>query len=470
MRARARAATPSPSTRKSRCDCPRARWNVARKTDACFRPLLVPFVNARGAQVTFEPGRTHRRKSSIDVLHVAMPLLHRSPHETECIVHKLLESQKHAEEEVDAENPDNPPHKPPPSSSHHHHDKAHRDSLATVHEKPDNAAASNVPRSSDAPGADGTAAPGTADLGAVGQPDEQAWKREMLHSIISCSDVETSDAPSRTAQEALQSRLLTKKQLSDMAWGVRELSRRLSSIRLKPKVRSLFILTKIYDGDLVPRTREVVSWLLSPERERRFTVYVEDRLEGDRHFDAEGLIGAAAEEYAAKNGVGVGAARDKVAKQLRYWDAELCRTRPHSFDFIVALGGDGTVLYASWLFQGIVPPVISFSLGSLGFLTKFDFAEFGDTLTGAFDKGVTVSLRLRFEGTVMRSVRRERVESGEGDGERRDLVEELVGEEMGDERTHRPDGTYHVLNEIVVDRGPNPSKPPFLSSRFVHAH
>lgn len=390
-----------------------------------------------------------------------MPLVHRSTQETECIVHQLLEGQKHTEDELDAENPDQAPHKPPPSSSSHHHEGEHRDGLATVQEKPDDA-----PGSSDTRGADGTAAPGTADLGALGQPDEQAWKREMLHSIISCSDVETSDAPSRTAQEALQSRLLTKKQLSDMAWGVRELSRRLSSIRLKPRVRSLFILTKIYDGDLVPRTREVVRWLLSPERERRFTVYVEDRLEGDGHFGADGLISAAADEYAAKHGVEVSAARDKVAKQLRYWDAELCRTRPHSFDFIVALGGDGTVLYASWLFQGIVPPVISFSLGSLGFLTKFDFAEFGDTLTAAFERGVTVSLRLRFEGTVMRSVRRE----GDGGGGGRDLVEELVGEEMGDERTHRPDGTYHVLNEIVVDRGPNPSKPPpfFLLHPFLH--
>jgi hypothetical protein len=37
-------------------------------------------------------------------------------------------------------------------------------------------------------------------------------------------------------------------------------------------------------------------------------------------------------------------------------------------------------------------------------------------------------------------------------------VEELVGEEKEDERTHRPGGTYEILNDIVVDRGPNPSK------------
>jgi NAD+ kinase len=47
---------------------------------------------------------------------------------------------------------------------------------------------------------------------------------------------------------------------------------------------------------------------------------------------------------------------------------------------------------------------------------------------------------------------------GDGQDPPRDLVEELIGEEKDDEHTHRPDGTYEVLNEVVVDRGPNPSK------------
>ena len=96
-----------------------------------------------------------------------------------------------------------------------------------------------------------------------------------------------------------------------------------------------------------------------------------------------------------------------------------------------------------------MPPVLSFALGSLGFLTKFDYADFRETLTTAFDKGVTVSLRLRFEGTVMRSQTK--------DGLHRDLVEELIGEECENDYTHKPDGSYEILNDIVVDRGPNPS-------------
>jgi NAD+ kinase len=141
----------------------------------------------------------------------------------------------------------------------------------------------------------------------------------------------------------------------------------------------------------------------------------------------------------------------------------------------VTLGGDGTVLYASWLFQRIVPPVLSFALGSLGFLTKFDYDEFQDTLTKSFRDGVTISLRLRFEGTVMRSQKRTKVlaqdeqenaDQDQDSNDTRDLVEELVGEEKEDERTHRPEGTYQILNDIVVDRGPNPSR--CLPPRAIH--
>ena len=52
------------------------------------------------------------------------------------------------------------------------------------------------------------------------------------------------------------------------------------------------------------------------------------------------------------------------------------------------------------------------------------------------------------------------VVDGDHEGPPRDLVEELIGEERDDENTHRPEGTYEVLNEVVVDRGPNPSTSP----------
>lgn len=114
-------------------------------------------------------------------------------------------------------------------------------------------------------------------------------------------------------------------------------------------------------------------------------------------------------------------------------------------------------MYASWLFQRVVPPVLSLALGSLGFLTKFDYKSFPEALTKAFEDGITVSLRLRFEGTVMRAQNKK-------DGHTSDLVEELIGEECDDNRTHKPDGSHEILNEIVVDRGPNPSTIPSVST------
>ena len=45
-------------------------------------------------------------------------------------------------------------------------------------------------------------------------------------------------------------------------------------------------------------------------------------------------------------------------------------------DIVCCLGGDGVLLHASTLFTESVPPVISFALGSLGFLTSHDFKEY----------------------------------------------------------------------------------------------
>lgn len=42
---------------------------------------------------------------------------------------------------------------------------------------------------------------------------------------------------------------------------------------------------------------------------------------------------------------------------------------PEHIDFVIALGGDGTLLRVSSLFDtGAVPPTLGISLGSLGFL------------------------------------------------------------------------------------------------------
>jgi len=46
-------------------------------------------------------------------------------------------------------------------------------------------------------------------------------------------------------------------------------------------------------------------------------------------------------------------------------------------DYIITLGGDGTILWASKQFaNNYIPPMICFAHGSLGFLCNFSFDEY----------------------------------------------------------------------------------------------
>merc|ERR1719328_758914 len=71
-------------------------------------------------------------------------------------------------------------------------------------------------------------------------------------------------------------------------------------------------------------------------------------------------------------------------------------------DFIVCLGGDGTLLYASSLFQQSVPPVMAFHLGSLGFLTPFEFENFEQQVTHVLEGHAALTLRSRLRCIVMK--------------------------------------------------------------------
>lgn len=71
-------------------------------------------------------------------------------------------------------------------------------------------------------------------------------------------------------------------------------------------------------------------------------------------------------------------------------------------DFIVCLGGDGTLLYASLLFQQSVPPVMAFHLGSLGFLTPFQFDNFQEQVTNVLEGHAALTLRSRLRCIIVR--------------------------------------------------------------------
>lgn len=49
-------------------------------------------------------------------------------------------------------------------------------------------------------------------------------------------------------------------------------------------------------------------------------------------------------------------------------------------DFVCCLGGDGVILHASALFRASIPPVLSFHLGSMGFLTNHLYNDYKKAL------------------------------------------------------------------------------------------
>jgi len=84
-------------------------------------------------------------------------------------------------------------------------------------------------------------------------------------------------------------------------------------------------------------------------------------------------------------------------------------------DFIVVLGGDGTLLYSASLFQGqlAVPPIVAFARGSLGFLTPFQFKnhrQILETLTSPSEPH-WVSIRMRLRAKVFRPTADDHIEN-----------------------------------------------------------
>lgn len=133
-----------------------------------------------------------------------------------------------------------------------------------------------------------------------------------------------------------------------------------------------------------------------------------------------------------------------------------------------------------------MPPVLPFALGSLGFLTNFDFANCKQTIDKVIDDGIRVNLRMRFTCTVYRAVAPEEVGSKCAVKKRKaikkaggEILMSQVDKEgwealegnglnlLGDKDltkkdkeimcfTTRPVEQFEVLNDLVVDRGPSP--------------
>ncbi|KAK5574998.1 hypothetical protein RB653_010253 [Dictyostelium firmibasis] len=64
-------------------------------------------------------------------------------------------------------------------------------------------------------------------------------------------------------------------------------------------------------------------------------------------------------------------------------------------DFVVTLGGDGTLLHVSSLFKQDVPPIISFHMGTLGFLMPFSVENYQESITNVIKGEFLCTNRMR---------------------------------------------------------------------------
>uniref|UniRef100_A0AAV2JVN6 NAD(+) kinase n=1 Tax=Knipowitschia caucasica TaxID=637954 RepID=A0AAV2JVN6_KNICA len=188
----------------------------------------------------------------------------------------------------------------------------------------------------------------------------------------------------------------------------------------KPPVNVL-VIRKIRDESLAEPFKELCRFLVE---EKQMMVYVERRVADDATL-----------------------ANDETFGSIRN---QLCTFREgfddisDCIDLIICLGGDGTLLYASSLFQGSVPPVMAFHLGSLGFLTPFKFESYKTEVAKVFEGNAAITLRSRLKVKVVKELLQS-TPSHNG----------LLPQTHSSAETGKVSLQLQVLNEVVVDRGPS---------------
>ncbi|KAJ3076664.1 NAD(+) kinase [Rhizoclosmatium hyalinum] len=297
--------------------------------------------------------------------------------------------------------------------------------------------------------------------------------------------------------------------LANTAVGLREIAKKIGkrTLQWESPPKNLLIVTKIHDPDLVQFTKDLAVWLIN---ECGMTVLVEERLREYPEFAAFHDI----EEYnviteyglSPENGANGGFDEnvqrksttmqlpDTTQKQLptnttsntlnnlHFWSPEdfqtPLKTDPLSskIDLIVTLGGDGTVLFTAGLFQNVkVPPILPFDLGSLGFLAVFEFERAKETLrkvlgildveevveervsSSSSELGVPLGLTVPKEShDQLRSTTASTTNlTGFNVNMRLRLACQIYRMDPSTGNLEPFEAPHHVLNELVVDRGPS---------------
>nr|CAH7738884.1 unnamed protein product [Callosobruchus chinensis] len=176
---------------------------------------------------------------------------------------------------------------------------------------------------------------------------------------------------------------------------------------------TVLVIKKARDAAVLSPFVQLIQWLIE---EKHMVVFIE---------------GAVMEDHSLDHFKPFASIKDKL---MTFRDSKDDLT--DKIDFIVCLGGDGTLLYASQLFQQSVPPVMAFHLGSLGFLTPFRFDNFQEQVNNVLEGHAALTLRSRLRCIVMKKTE----------------------QNTSNDKSNGPQVPTNllVLNEVVVDRGPSP--------------
>uniref|UniRef100_A0A1I8Q6U9 NAD(+) kinase n=1 Tax=Stomoxys calcitrans TaxID=35570 RepID=A0A1I8Q6U9_STOCA len=205
---------------------------------------------------------------------------------------------------------------------------------------------------------------------------------------------------------------------------------------------TVLVIKKVRDSTVMAPFVQLVEWLV---QEKHMVVWVESAVLDDLSLQEDKKFQSIKEKLVTfKDG------RDDLTDRI---------------DFIVCLGGDGTLLYASLLFQQSVPPVMAFHLGSLGFLTPFQFDNFQEQVTNVLEGHAALTLRSRLRCVIYRKSERRK----DSDCQQHQMNCSLSADSgvsmdscgglhssSGKTSSRAPSTNILVLNEVVIDRGPSP--------------
>ncbi|OXA58107.1 NAD kinase isoform X2 [Folsomia candida] len=201
---------------------------------------------------------------------------------------------------------------------------------------------------------------------------------------------------------------------------------------------TVLVIKKVRDVAVVIPFVHLIEWLIN---NKRMVVYCEEAVKDDKSVTGNSKF-------------------DELQDKLMYF-REGRDDLTDKIDFIICLGGDGTLLYASSLFQQSVPPVMAFHLGSLGFLTPFLFDNFEEKVTNVLEGNAALTLRSRLKCTLKRRQSTDATADTGHITSNGQVSQNGIGIHTSltngsNNRSNNSPMNFLVLNEVVVDRGPSP--------------